>query len=337
MRHHSNNPDTDTAVPPSSIRVAAIQALAYTGDQEYRNLEQLVAYAEQAAAGGADLVVFPEAYPGPATGPMDWGRRLEGTLDEFLSALAARLGVHLTAGGLESCAIDGEQTADAYYVTHKLYFPDRPTPFTYRRVQPDNPDLNAFFFAGRRTVVPGGEIPVVDTACGRIGLQVCGELWVPEITRIQMLGGADLILAPVNGRATATRLRGMWQTWQHITRARAAENLLYVVVAQKFLVDGPGGGIALIAGPETTLARATSPGVLFADLDLERLRWLRGRVVDNELLQPPKPGAATSSEGLSSATRCGQSLDRRPELYAALSKPQAGAYDFFYYRRQQRS
>ena len=70
--------------------------------------------------------------------------------------------------------------------------------------------------------------------------------------------------------------------------------------------------------------------------DGQQLR-LRGRVVDNELLQPPEPGAATSSEGLSSATRCGQSLDRRPELYAALSKPQAGAYDFFYYRRQQRS
>jgi predicted amidohydrolase len=309
-------------------RVAAVQALAHTGADEYRNLELAERYAEEAAEQGAGLVVFPECFPGPATGPMDWGGRLAATAEEQLEALARRLGVHIAAGGLEPCAtVDG-----AFHVAQRLYGPDGRTLCHYRRVQPDNGDLNAYFFAGRRDVVPGDEIPVVPTSVGRIGLQVCGELFVPEISRVQMLGGAQILLAPVNGRAAATRLRGMWQTWQHIARARAAENLLYVVVAQKFLVDGPGGGIGLIAGPESMLARSAKPGVLVADLDLDRLDWLRSRVVDDELLQPPESELSEPT----SAARCGQQADRRPELYGALVEPQKDAFDYFKFDREAR-
>lgn len=309
-----------------TIRVAAVQALAYTGSQEYRNVKQAVQYAEEAAAAGAQLISFPEAYPGPATGPLDWGGRLESPVEEQLAALAKRLGVYLSAGGLEVY----EHAADAYYSSQKLYSPDGTILCNYRRVQPDNPDMNAYFFAGRRHVVPGDEIPVIPTSVGRIGLQICGELWVPEIARIQMLQGADILLAPVNGRATKTRLMGMWQTWQHIARARAAENLVYVIVPQKFLVDGPRGGIALITGPEAIIARSTRPGVLIADLDLDRLHWLRSRVVDNELLAPP-----SDAEGVpSSATRCGQGRDRRSNLYGPLIDPQPDAYDFFYFQQK---
>lgn len=309
----------------SKVRIAAVQALAATGADEYQNIARAITYAEEASRQGADLISFPEAYPGPATGPMDWNGKLDAPVEETFTKLAQRLGVYIAAGGLEICP----NVENAFYVSQKLYAPDGTMVCNYRRVQPDNPDLNAFFFAGRRRIVPGNEIPVVTTSLGRIGLQICGELWVPEISRIQMLRGADILLAPVNGRATHTRLSGMWQTWQHIARARSAENLAYVVVAQKFLENGPGGGIGLIAGPEAILARSTRPGVLIADLDLERLQWLRGRLVDTELLTPPSEGESNPT----SATRCGQSRDRRPELYAPLSAPQPDAYDFFYYRK----
>ncbi|NOY16594.1 MAG: hypothetical protein GXP23_06665, partial [Gammaproteobacteria bacterium] len=70
-------------------------------------------------------------------------------------------------------------------------------------------------------------------------------------------------------------------------------------------------------------------GILPADLDLDRLHWLRSRVVDNELLAPP-----SDAEGVpSSATRCGQSRDRRPNLYGPLIDSQLEAYDFYYFHR----
>lgn len=308
-----------------TTRVAAVQALAHTGEEEYRNVERALRYAEEAAGQGARLVCFPEAYPGPATGPMDWGGRLDRPAEELLAEQAKRLGVYIAAGGLEACP----EAPDAYYVTQKLYSPEGMVLCNYRRVQPDNPDLNAYFFAGRRHVVPGEEIAVVPTEWGRIGLQICGELFVPEIARIQMLLGADMILSPVNGRKGTFHLRGIWQTWQHIARARAAENIMYVIIPVKFLENGPGGAVAIIAGPEAMIARSTRPGVLVADLDLDRLRWLRNRYVDQELLSPPP----SSEEFQSCATRCGQVRDRRPELYGPLIEPQPGAFDFWYYRR----
>lgn len=307
----------------TKVCVAAVQALAHIGVEEYRNVEQAVQYAEEAAAGGARLISFPEAYPGPATGPMDWGGRFELPVEEQMKSLAKRLNVYITAGGLEKC----EHIPDSFYVSQKLYSPEGTILSNYRRVQPDNPDLNAYFFAGRRNVVPGDDIPVIPTHLGQIGLQICGELWVPEISRIQMLQGADILIAPVNGRPTQTRLRGMWQTWQHIARARSAENIVYIIIPQKFLIKGPGGGIALIAGPESVLAKSTRPGILYADLDIDRLHWLRNRLVDTELLTPP----ANSETGQFCATRCGQNKDRRPKLYGALTVPQSNAYDFFYF------
>lgn len=310
------------SIEPSVVRVAAVQALAHTGEAEYRNVSQALAYAEQAAAEGAELVIFPEAYPGPATGPLDWGGRLDDPVEQTMARLARRLGVHLIWGGLESSAEGGR-----VHVSSWMCGPDGQQLAHYRRVQPDNPDLNDFFF-GRRDVVPGDEIVVAESAVGRIGLQICGELWVPEISRVQMLRGAEILTAPVNGRPQATRLNGIWKSWQHIARARAAENLVYVVVPQKFLVDGPLGGVAMIAGPEAMLARSTRPGVLVADLDLERLRWLRARLVDAELLCPP------TEDSPASATRCGQHLDRRPDLYGELATPQPAAYDYRYYEQE---
>lgn len=306
-----------------TIRVASVQAQAFTGEEEYRNVERALRYAEEAASQGARLVCFPEAYPGPATGPMDWGGRLDRPAEELIAEQACRLGVYLAAGGLETC----RDIPGAYYVTQKLYSPEGTILCNYRRVQPDNPDLNAYFFEGRRHIVPGDEIPVVPTAVGRVGVQICGELFVPEISRIQMLRGADLILAPVNARSGPTHLRGIWQTWQHLARARAAENLLYVIVPTKFLERGPSGAVAIIAGPEAMIARATRPGVLVADLDLDRLRWLRDRVVDQELMSPP-----CSDEFRACAARAGQVRDRRPELYGPLVEPQAGALNFWYCR-----
>jgi predicted amidohydrolase len=52
-----------------SIRVAAVQAVAATGDHEYRNVVRLIGYARGAASNGARLICFPEAYPGRTPRP----------------------------------------------------------------------------------------------------------------------------------------------------------------------------------------------------------------------------------------------------------------------------
>jgi hypothetical protein len=177
---------------------------------------------------------------------------------------------------------------------------------------------------GRHHVLPGDELMTVDAPFGRIGLLICSELFVPELSRILMLRGADIIVAPGGGVHSATRTR-LQDTWRAVARARAAENLVYVVMDQNLFTGS--GGRTCVASPERMLATVDGPGMAYADLDLDRLRVLRSHFYDDEMLSPP----ASDDDVLWS--RPGQSHDRRPELYGELTQPQGDAFDYHYERR----
>lgn len=309
------------------IRVAAICTESYYGQEEYRNAERALKYVDEAAALGAELVSFPEGYPGPCHGPLDSGGRLPFKPMDALREKAREHGVYITASDLE----ENSEIPDTFFLTQKLISPEGGILANYKRVQPDHQDLNAFLMGGRRHILPGDEIMVVETRLGNLGLQICSELFVPEISRIQMLKGADLIVAPVNGVHRDTQFR-MNHTWRCIAHARAAENLLFVIVPENvFLTNGRVHALKVgcIVGPEGFLAMAEGPGIMVATLNMERLNWLRTRYVEEELLAAPKD----PDNFRPIKARPGQNHDRRPELYGLLAQPQADAFDYFYFRK----
>ena len=56
---------------PSKVRVGIVLPHSYYGESEWQNAERAIAYADEAASKGAQLVLYPEGYPGPMTGPLD--------------------------------------------------------------------------------------------------------------------------------------------------------------------------------------------------------------------------------------------------------------------------
>jgi predicted amidohydrolase len=227
--------------------------------------------------------------------------------------------VWVSAGRLEPAALP-----DTFHITHKLVDDAGDIRATYRRVQPNHPLFNAYLMGGRHHVLPGDELMTVDAPFGRIGLLICSELFVPELSRILMLRGADIIVAPGGGVHSATRTK-LQDTWRAVARARAAENLVYVVMDQNLFSGG--NGRTCIASPERMLASIDGPGLACAELDLDRLQVLRSHFYDDEMLSPP----VSDAEVLWS--RPGQSHDRRPELYGELTQPQADAFEYHYARR----
>jgi predicted amidohydrolase len=308
------------------IKVAAVSTESYYGQEEYKNAYRALKYMEEAVALGAELVAFPEGYPGPCHGPLDSGGKLPFKPMDALREKARECGVYVTASDLE----ENPEIADTFYLTHKLISPEGEISANYKRVQPDHQDLNAFLMGGRRHILPGDEITVAETKLGNMGLQICSELFVPEISRVQMLKGADLIVAPVNGVHRDTQFR-LKQTWRSIAHARAAENLLFVIMPENvFLVNGRlyALNVGCIVGPEGFLAMAEGPGIMVATLDMDRLNWLRTRYVEEELLHPPK----NPDNFQPIKARPGQNHDRRPELYRLLAQPQTDAFDYFYFK-----
>src|SRR5262249_61930147 len=95
--------------------------------------------------------------------------------------------------------------------------------------------------------VAGSDYPVFETAHGTVGLAMCSEVYIPEVTRALALRGAELIFMP------AGKDKGrLWATWRTLLWARAIENLALVVSTQNLLTAAD-RGLAIVAAPEAIL------------------------------------------------------------------------------------
>lgn len=273
-----------------SIRLAAVQPRSFHGADEERNVEEALRWVDRAAAAGADLVLFPEGYPGP-TNPANTYDALDP-----LAEAAARAGVHIVAGAIEPAG------GETYYVTLRLIGGDGQLVGTYRRATPPAPygiyrDIPAWQFDYVHG--PDDDLPVFDTALGRLGLQVCSEVYSTESSRVLTLKGAEVILYPAGGA-----INELLPAWRTMLWARAIENLVYTAAVQNIYSDLE-EGVGTIASPEHVLAQSTGVGLLLADLALDRLRFLRE---EDERIEFPKRYRTVP----------GVLRWRRPELYGAL-------------------
>ncbi len=286
------------------VVVAAVQPNTLRGEAEAGNVPRALEAIEEAAGRGARLILFPEGYPGPYNGPADYS-----PLDP-LSEQAKRFGVYVIASWVEAAPDVGE---GVYRLALKLIGPDGGLIGTYHRSQPNTADVTEGLLPGK-LIAPGNELPVFETPIGNIGTIICGELWWPEMSRVLALKGADIIVAPIGGVLYEIR-----EAWRNIVWARASENLCHVVVTQNLF--GMEDGLAVIAAPEGILAESARPGIIYATLDLDRLKWLRET---EESLSLPKPYR----------TIPGVFKDRRPELYGEITKPNPVARDYFYFLKK---
>jgi predicted amidohydrolase len=150
-----------------------------------------------------------------------------------------------------------------------MAYPDGRTPARYRRTHPNGPWIYTGGKSWEFQYVAGDDFPVFDTAHGKVGLAMCSEVYMPEVSRALALRGAELIFMPAG--IDKNRL---WATWRTLIFARAIENLAIVVTTQN-LFDHAQRGLAMVAAPEEILFESTAAGVSMVDVSLERVRYLR--------------------------------------------------------------
>jgi predicted amidohydrolase len=266
------------------MRVAIVQPITHRPPEDEANVAAAVNHIAAAAAEGAELVCFPETYPGPWRTPMSFDP------GQAMIEAAAEHGVLVQYGTLEP--VEGSDRR-AFNVL-VLAGPSGEVG-TYRRTHPPGPWIYADGDEWDFEYVEADELPVFEAGGAVIGLAMCSEVYVPEVSRALALKGAEIILLPAG-----TDKRDLWETWRHLIWARAIENLAYVVTTQN-LFDEDESGLAMAAGPETILFEAENPGRFMIDLDLDRIRGLR---------------AGTDGPGSSEKVKTGL-LDQwhRPEIF----------------------
>jgi predicted amidohydrolase len=253
--------------------VAAVVQMTSTADVE-RNLATAEALVARAAERGAKLVGLPEnfAFLRSEGEPVPAAQALDGPWVSRLAAQAARLRVTLLAGSVPE-AVPGDPRVRN---TSVLLGPDGARLAVYRKIHLFDIDLPGMeHLKESRAVVPGEEIVVADTPAGRLGLSICYDLRFPELYRELARRGAQVLCVP-----SAFTERTGKAHWEVLLRARAIENLSYVLAPAQVGHHGGGRsshGQALIVDPwGQVLAQVPDgDGVALAELDFGRLERLR--------------------------------------------------------------
>lgn len=255
--------------------VAAIQMAS--GPNVGANLLEAERLIAQAVAEGANLVVLPENFAlmgekdGALLGIVE--EEGKGPLQNFLAQQAARNKLWLVGGTIPLRAAEAGKVRAACLLFDasgrcvarydKLHLFDVSLPGGDER------------YCESLTIEPGQDVVVADTPFGQVGLAVCYDLRFPELFRCLVELGMEVLALP----SAFTALTGKAH-WEPLVRARAIENLCYVVAAGQGGFHASGRtthGDSMIIDPwGVVLARLPrGSGVITAELDPKRLRSTR--------------------------------------------------------------
>ncbi len=249
-------------------KVAAIQMA--TSPNVSANLLEAERLITEAAESGAGLIVLPEnfAFLGEHDREMCTLKEREGDgpLQGFLSQMASRFGVWLVGGTIPMEASDGAKVRAACLVFNdqgeqvsrydKIHLFDVQLVESNERYEESN------------VIEPGEQVVVVETPFGRLGLAVCYDLRFPELFRKLLSLGAEIFVVP--SAFTAITGKAHWET---LVRARAIENLAFVVAAAQGGYHRSGRethGHSMIVDPWGAILAQVPRGTGFVSIELDR-------------------------------------------------------------------
>ena len=252
----------------STVRVAGVQMVSTTDVEE--NLRAAAALIAQAADGGAQVIALPEYFCLMGQRDTDKVTLREsdghGPIQDFLANQARQHRVCLVGGTLPLVAPEHDRVLNSLLV----YGPGGERVARYDKIHLFRFSKGKENYDESRTIAPGKDVASFKLATEdgvrlRVGLSICYDLRFPELYRA--MPQPDLILVPSAFTATTGRVH-----WEVLLRARAIENLAYVLAPAQggrhqngrstyghtMLIDPWGAVIA---------ERADGEGVVFGDID----------------------------------------------------------------------
>jgi len=263
------------------MKVAALQMVSGVGREA--NLKQAQRLLLQAAQAGAELAVLPEYFC--VMGQRDTDKLAlseapgQGVIQGFLADAARELGPWIVGGTLPLESPEADHVINSSLV----FSPDGECVARYDKIHLFYFSKGQEHYDERRVVTPGAvptlfELPSRDGHRWRIGLSVCYDLRFPELYRALSQQGAELLLVP----SAFTRTTGAAH-WEVLLRARAIENLAWVVAAAQGGRHENGRdtwGQSLIVDPwgMVVAQQALGEGVVLFELDAQQTGRCRAQL-----------------------------------------------------------
>ena len=266
------------------MKVAAIQMVSSADLQD--NLTQAGALLAQAAEQGAELAVLPEYFcmigqsdadklriqEPYAAAPLQTATQAAQPMQTFLAETARKLGLWIVAGTLPISSTDPERV----FNSSLAYNPQGECVARYDKIHLFRFDNGTERYDESRVLDRGDAprvfaLPSKDGHTWQVGMSVCYDLRFAELYRGYATQGADLLLVP----AAFTHTTGQAH-WEILLRARAIENLSYVVAAAQGGVHPNGRqtwgqSMVIDAWGKVLASQAQGSGVVVADIDAAQM------------------------------------------------------------------
>ncbi len=270
-----------------AFSVAALQMTS--GDEISANGATARGLCERAVRAGAEVVVLPENFMFLGAERAKIGRvgEIHTAAESFLRETSRALGVWLIGGGYASPCGEAGRVFNRLSVVN----PDGVMVASYDKLHLFEVDIAG----GPRvreadTVKAGDRLVVAELGeLGRVGCSICYDVRFPELYRGLIDAGADWFVCPAAFTAETGKAH-----WELLLRARAVENVTYMVAAaqtgvHRFAREGDEGGQtgirathghAMVVDPWGCVVAdaGDEPGFALATVDGERIERARAKM-----------------------------------------------------------
>ncbi|MGE5397103.1 MAG: carbon-nitrogen hydrolase family protein [Chitinophagales bacterium] len=238
------------------------------------NLDKACEMVNQATDLGCNMAVLPEMFNCPyvtANFP-DYAEPVpDGNTSIVMRNLAQRNGIYLVGGSIPES--DGEGHV---YNTSTVFSPEGQMIARHRKLHLFDVSITGgISFRESDTLTRGQEITTFETEFCHMGLAICYDLRFPELSRLMVNRGAEVLIFPAAFNTTTGPAH-----WELLLRSRAVDNQVWVVAAAPAydsnfpypiyghsLVVNPWGTVTAMAGSDETL--------VIADIDLQMVSSIR--------------------------------------------------------------
>ena len=258
-------------------KVAAIQIRS--SDKVADNLWSASQLIVRAVEQRAQLILLPENFAFMGANEQDKLAIAEpfsnGVIQDFLSEQSLQHKVWIIGGTIPLQA----STIGKVYAACLLYNPRGMCTARYDKIHlfdvcVDNNTGESYCESS--TLQAGNEIVIAKTPLGNIGMSVCYDVRFPELYRNMHQEAVEIIAVPSAFTATTGLAH-----WESLLRARAIENLCYVIASnqgRRHTRNKDNWGHSMIISPwgEILDCVEEDEGVAIADIDIQRQAILRG-------------------------------------------------------------
>ena len=247
------------------MHLALAQAPVVLGDIEknIEIMETLIIDAQSKCKDKLDLIAFPELFITGYNLRDNYNKVAEkipgsGKAQNNIENLAKKYNVHIATGIVE-------KAGKALFNSAILTGPDGYIGHYRKQFLPNFGPFEEKMFFGE-----GNQTPVFDTPFGKVGIQICYDIFFPETSMGLALDGADLIL---NLSASPTTSRPLFH---RVLPARAIETTCFYAYSNNIGTQGSltFAGESVIVDPRgKTIAEIPSfeEGVIVCELDFDKL------------------------------------------------------------------